>query len=69
MATGRKTLSRTLYWLGLLLMLGGIAVVLMGARTTGSNATAPKTWLIWAGFVLGLLGMAVTARGATLPRY
>lgn len=67
MASGRKILSRTLYWLGLLLILGGIAVVLLGAQTKTPPSYGPPR--VWLGFLLGLLGIAVTARGATLPRY
>lgn len=67
MASGRKILSRTLYWLGLLIILSGIAVVLLGAQTKSPTSYGPPR--VWLGFALGILGIALTARGATLPRY
>ncbi|HET6405001.1 MAG TPA: hypothetical protein VFH78_10165 [Candidatus Thermoplasmatota archaeon] len=54
--------SRLLYWLGLVLTLGAIAVVLYGAM----RSSLP---VIGAGFLLGLIGIGVTARGATLTRF
>ena len=67
MATGRTILTRILYWLGMLLILAGIGVVLTGARTVPAPRYGPP--LVWAGFLLGLLGIALTARGATMTRY
>lgn len=62
-----KFVSRAIYLLGLLVLLSGIAVVLYGAQTKPAPTYGPP--LVWAGFAIGLLGLAITARGATLRRY
>jgi drug/metabolite transporter (DMT)-like permease len=67
MASGRTILTRILYWLGVLLVFCGIGVVLLGARTVPAPSYGPP--LVWAGFLLGLVGLALTARGATMQRY
>jgi len=54
-------LSRALYWLGVAVTLAAVGLVLYAAR-------APSLPLIGVGFALGLVGLAITARGATMAR-
>lgn len=65
MVQARVILSRVLYWGGLATILAGIWLVLDGA--SGSGRFGPPR--VWIGFAVGLAGMALTARGATLRRF